>query len=95
MATPITHIVLAEKVFNKHFADKDRKKLLVGTSLPDIKHLGVITREKAHFCGLTINNLKEKDSFEAGFQFHSLVDEIREKFVGENDIYSFRPFLAA
>lgn len=51
MATPITHIVLTEKVFEKFFKDKTRKDFFIGTSFPDIKYLKVIDRDKSHFNG--------------------------------------------
>jgi len=80
MAAPITHIVLAEKVFKKHFSSKNRAEFLVGTGLPDIRHFDNLDREKTHFFGLKLAEIKEENSFMAGFKFHSLVDEVHDKF---------------
>jgi len=94
MAAPITHIVLTEEVFNKHFSDKDRKDFYIGTVFPDIRYLGVIGRDKTHFSLQELNLedvKKEQNSFTAGFKFHSLVDDIREGFVESRDVYSLIP----
>lgn len=87
MAAPITHIVLASKVFDKYFANKDPKKFYVGTSFPDIRYLGVIDRKETHFYNLSINDVIKDDSFNAGLKFHSLVDEVREHYMVENKVY--------
>lgn len=91
MAAPITHIVLAEKVFDRYFSGKERAEFMVGTSLPDIRYLGVIDREKTHSFNLRLADLQVLSSFEAGFNFHSLVDEVRENFVVKNGLYGMMP----
>ncbi len=84
MAAPITHLVLADKVFYKFFKDKKRSDFLVGTSFPDIRYLKVIDREKTHIKNIDLDDVKnEKSSFNAGFKFHSLVDEDRIKFISK------------
>lgn len=91
MATPITHILLADKVFNKYFSDKDKGSFYRGTSFPDIRYLGEIKRSETHFEDVTLFEIKKESSFFAGFKFHSLVDKIRERFIGEQKLYSFLP----
>lgn len=92
MAAPITHIVLGNKVFDKHFRDKNKKDFYLGVSFPDVRYLKVIERNKTHFKDLSLQEIKEeKSSFLAGLKFHSLADEIREKFIVSNDIYSLYP----
>jgi len=80
MPAPITHIVLTEKVFKKHFSSKNRAEFLIGTSLPDIRYFGNLDREKTHFFDLKLADIKNEDSFKAGFKFHSLVDEVHNSF---------------
>ncbi|MBI2465441.1 hypothetical protein HYV64_04845 [Candidatus Shapirobacteria bacterium] len=89
MAAPTTHVVIAEKVFDKFFNGKDIGKFVVGTSFPDIRYLGVIDREKTHFGKIRLSEIILSDSFEAGVKFHSLVDHAREKFVVERGLYDF------
>lgn len=91
MAGPITHIVLTIKVFSRFFKDKDLQKFVVGTSLPDIRYLGLIDRDKTHFKNITLHEIQDLDSFEAGLKFHSLVDRVREAYMVENDYYSLFP----
>lgn len=89
MATPITHILLADKVFDKYFSDKDKGSFYRGTSFPDIRYLGEIKRNETHFKDVTLSEIKKEKSFFAGFKFHSLVDKTRERFIREQNLYSF------
>ena len=91
MATPITHIALTEKIFDKFFKDKKRKNFFIGTCFPDIRYLNVIDRNKTHYNDLTISDIEEDESFLAGVKFHSILDQARQKFILSNDIYSLCP----
>ncbi len=91
MAAPVTHIIFADKVFDKHFRDKDRKQFIIGTSFPDIRYLGAIDRKYTHFDNVFIPQIKTKDPFTAGLMFHSFIDKTREDFVRSKNIYSLLP----
>jgi len=91
MAAPITHVALTDKVYKKHFSDKDKGEFYVGTSLPDIRYLGVVERDKTHFKNLSLKDVVNNNSFDAGLMFHSLVDEVREQFMRRNNYYSLFP----
>jgi hypothetical protein len=91
MAAPITHVVLTNKVLDKFFGDKDRKLFMLGTSFPDIRRLGKIEREKVHFNDFSLVEMKNDDPFTAGLKFHSVVDEVRKKYVQDNNIISLFP----
>jgi len=91
MAAPITHIALTEKIFDKFFKGKIRKDFFIGTSFPDIRYLKVIDRDKTHHDNLSIANLGNDESFSAGVKFHSILDQVREKFIVENDTYLLCP----
>ncbi len=91
MATPITHIALTEKIFDKFFKDKERKDFFIGTLFPDIRYLKVIDRYKTHYRGISIADLKNDESFSAGVKFHSILDQARENFIVENDTYLLGP----
>jgi hypothetical protein len=89
MANQITHIVLAERISNKFFNNFDRKDFLVGTVFPDIRYLKIIDRKDTHFEKITLQDvLDEKNSFTAGLKYHSLVDEVRERYMIEKNIYA-------
>lgn len=92
MANQITHIVLTEKISNKIFGIFDREAFIIGTVFPDIRYLKVIDRDKTHFKGLSLKDvLAEKNSFTAGLKYHSLVDEVRERYMIEKGIYTLIP----
>ena len=88
MAAPITHIVLSDKIFNKHFSKFSEQDFFIGTSFPDIRYLGVIERNKTHFSNVSLQEIKQKDSFWAGLLFHSFVDEAEAQYMRLNNIYS-------
>jgi hypothetical protein len=91
MAAPVTHILLAFQILPS-LPDKDIKEFIIGTSFPDIRYLNCISREKTHVKNITLDDIKrEESSFKAGMMFHALVDEIRDKFMKENNIYSLVP----
>lgn len=92
MSALITHIVLAEKVFEKYFTDMDKREFVVGTCFPDIRYLGVVEREKTHFEGYKFTDLKNEDSFTAGLKLHSIVDnDMNRRFMKESTLLSFFP----
>lgn len=91
MAAPITHIVLADKVYKKYFSDKNKQEFFVGTSLPDIRYLKVVERDTTHHKNVSLKDILNINSFDAGLMFHSLVDEVREKYMKSNEYYSLYP----
>ena len=91
MAGEITHIVLADKVFDKFFQDKNRKDFYIGTVFPDIRLLGIAKREETHpsLQDIKLGNIKqEKNSFLAGIKFHSLVDVVEDSFMSLKGLFS-------
>lgn len=92
MAAPITHIVLTDKVFDKYFKGKNKKDFFIGATFPDIRYLANIKREITH--QESDSQLpKEENSFKAGMRFHSLIDEIWNKFVRPNGNFVLYPKL--
>jgi len=91
MASPVTHIVVTDKVYTKYFSDKDKKEFYVGTSLPDISYIRAIDRDKTHFKHLTLKDVLSSNSFDAGLKFHSIVDKVREQFMVKCNYYSLFP----
>lgn len=91
MASPITHAILTQKVFDKLFSEKNKKEFFIGTCFPDIRYLGVVKREETHFDNVTLKEVLSLDSFNAGLKFHSLVDEVRETYLIKKNYYSFFP----
>ncbi len=57
MPTPITHMVLTEKIYSRAFEEKDRKEIYIGNCFPDIRRVAEIKRTKTHFKNLTMKDL--------------------------------------
>jgi PAS domain-containing protein len=87
MATPITHIALADSVFDTYFEGKSKRKFFVGLLFPDIRYLQVIARDQIHFSHVHIQQIISEDSFLAGAKFHSLIEQIREEFMRAHSVY--------
>ncbi len=101
MAGPITHIILALKMFTCGLLDSntvDMKLFLLGTSFPDIRYLGVIERTTTHSKNISwLDVVNEPSPFLAGLKFHALVDELRETFLEDHGMYNLipkRPYLS-
>ncbi|MFA7718051.1 MAG: hypothetical protein WC875_05030 [Candidatus Absconditabacterales bacterium] len=89
MATPITHIVLMDKIYEEQFGICDKKDFLLGTLLPDIRYLDKsISRESTHSYDITLDAVKSASTcFDKGMLFHSLVDHVRDEFYISKGIY--------
>ena len=88
MAAPIPHIVLAEKIFEKYFSEKNRADFMIGTSFPDIRRMGNFDRRKTHLESICFDELKGESAFSAGFKLHSLVDKTMDVYREETGLYS-------
>lgn len=86
MAAQITHIVLADKIFDKFFVNRERSNFFIGTCFPDIRYLKVIERGKTHLSDMNI--LPTDSDFLAGVKFHAIVDAVQKKCIAESKIHS-------
>lgn len=80
MPAPITHIVLGKKIHQHFFPHLDFPSFIVGTSFPDIRYTSQLTRTQTHLQNIHLKDVDNKNSFLAGFQIHSLIDLIVNKF---------------
>ncbi len=87
MPAPITHIALALLALPS-LPDKDPKAFIVGASLPDIRYLGVATRDETHLKNPSWEHIKKtRSSCMAGFEFHALVDEAHNAYLEQHHVY--------
>ena len=92
MAAQITHIALAEKIFDKYFIKFNKRDFYIGTTFPDIRYLGHIQRELSHFKNVSFQDvIKQDNSFKAGVLYHSFIDEFREQWMTDHGIYDLIP----
>jgi len=90
-AGPLMHQILAEKWVNanEQYHESEVKEFIIGALFPDIRYLGVIARNQTHEQGLNASSLKEPASpFKKGMRHHALLDEVREQYVEQWNIYS-------
>lgn len=80
MPTSITHIVLGKKIHQHFFPHLDLPSFIVGTSFPDIHGISQLTRQQTHLQDIHLKDIDIKNPFLAGFQIHSLVDLIVNRF---------------
>lgn len=89
MAAPVTHAVLTEKVSPLYFSRRNKKRFFVGTLFPDIRYLANVGRGETHLREVSFSQvLKTSDDFEAGLQFHALIDQIWHQLFGSGDFNS-------
>jgi len=93
MAGPVAHIILALGVLARNNeCEQYKKKFIIGTSFPDIRYLEIIKRERTHNNNATLETLNcPTIPFRAGMDFHSLVDEIRLKYMQDHNVYKMLP----
>lgn len=82
-AGPLTHVYLAERwiELNEEYTDEEHRACLLGTLFPDIRYLGVISRDATHEKAITTEAIAATDDpFLKGMRIHAFVDEVREQF---------------
>lgn len=91
MAAPITHILLADK-FLQTAPQFSPATFIVGTSFPDIRHLGSLSREQTHLGPIDLASIREEpDPFLAGMRFHNYVDIARKAYWEQTTVYKRLP----
>lgn len=91
MAAPATHIILSDSVFARWFPENSKRDFYLGTCFPDIRYLGILSRETTHCADARWNDLRTMSAFSAGLRFHSLVDQVREQYMLSHNVYDLFP----
>jgi len=93
MAGPVSHIICALTVLNSgNIQIQDKQAFILGTSFPDIRYMGVISRDQTHKKEVTWHDVQHASSdFEAGMLLHALLDQVREAYVVEQGAYDHIP----
>lgn len=89
MASQITHVVYGKKIFDRIESDLDWAEFIVGTTLPDIRYLAKVDRDKFHYFKTSEDSIPTDSSFNSGLYIHSLVDEKREALITSEGIYNY------
>ncbi len=92
MPTPISHIVLTERIYKKFFKNEDRLQFYIGTCFSDIDKVAKIKKKQTHIYPLYLEDINEDDSpFQKGFKIHSLMDIVRNRYVLVKKVYKLLP----
>lgn len=92
MANQITHIVFADRAYEKHFSHFDKKDFFIGTVFPDIRYLSGTSRRVTHIDEPTIQStIAQPTAFLGGLHFHSLVDHVRQQFMVKTGLFEHYP----
>ena len=84
MSFPITHILAAQQLQQKYFASADRVQLILGTSFPDIRYLGELSRQQTHpQPEHSLAAIARLSDFDIGVQIHLLVDLKHEEYLAK------------
>lgn len=83
MAAEITHILVADKLFDQYFSDKNKADFYIGCCLPDIRYIAPdIKRSATHLPVKNIDDvISEPNALFAGMKFHNLTDHRRNQFI--------------
>lgn len=93
MASQITHIVYANKYFEKHdLLPEEKDEFILGVTFPDIRRLDTsIKRKDTHLHFKLVDlNFENMTPFEAGWKFHLYCDMRREEILNSYDFYSLK-----
>jgi hypothetical protein len=93
MASQISHIVYAKKLFEQYdLLPEEKDEFILGTTFPDIRRIdGDIKRRDTHLrFSLVDLNFDGMTPFEAGWKFHLYCDMRREEILNNYDFYSLK-----
>ena len=92
MAGEVGHVVYAARLLT-HLKDSVHDpEYWVRTLFPDIRHLGVISRQHTHTKGVTLSSLVGTNDFATGMRVHSWVDATREQYLSSQNIKETLPW---
>ena len=96
MAGEVGHVVYAARIATFLGEKINSVSFWAGTLLPDIKHLGIASRQSTHIANMSLDNLVGESDFETGMRVHAWVDKTRNVFLEKANIkeeLSWHPFI--
>jgi hypothetical protein len=93
MPWPVTHILIAEKLYQQFFSNLDYQAFIIGTCFPDIRYPAKIERQLTHWNNFALSELREKSPFQTGMACHSIVDTAWNQYIRihQEDLFSIVP----
>lgn len=92
MAGEVGHVVYAARLLT-YLGDQVRTPAYwIGTLFPDIRHLGVVSRQRTHSKDVGLQSLVGQNDFHTGMRVHAWIDRTREKFFHDHHIKEQLPW---
>lgn len=92
MAGEVAHVVYGARVLT-YLDDKvTSPEFWAGTLFPDIRHLGIVSRQRTHFDNVSLETLAGGRDFETGMRVHTWVDATRDQFLREANMKEALPW---
>ena len=92
MAGEVGHVVYAARMATFLGEKVNSVAFWAGTLLPDIRHLGITSRQSTHHANLSLDALVGKNDFETGMRVHAWIDETRNVFLERSNIKEELPW---
>ena len=92
MAGEVGHVVYATRMATFLGEKVQQASFWAGTLFPDIRHLGVASRKTTHEGNLSLSNLVGDNDFITGMRVHSWIDDVRIKYLHEENIKEELPW---
>lgn len=96
MATPISHVIYADRFLKKHPQKFKWDDFMLGIIFPDIRRVSNVSREETHnrFKNLDLN-FDGLSGFESGWKFHVWCDLRRNEFLRDKKFYEIKGIASA
>jgi hypothetical protein len=93
MAGEVSHVIYGARLLS--FLGEENIKqpsFWAGTLFPDIRHLGIISRQITHPKDIDLKSLTGGSDFATGLRVHAWIDSTREKFLRQADVKDALPW---
>lgn len=87
MSAPISHIAFAEIILQRLPQELKTCDFYTGVCFPDIRYLGGIDKEKTHPHMSSFNDISDDSAFLAGVKCHAYLDQLRDRYLENSDVY--------
>lgn len=92
MAGEVSHVVYAARVLARLGEAVRTPAYWAGTLFPNIRHLGIVSRQRTHAARISLETLVGASDFATGRRVHAWVDTTRSHFLTELNVKELLPW---
>lgn len=92
MAGEVAHVVYAARLLTYLGDEVKYPSYWAGTLFPDVRHLGVVSRQHTHPADVSLHTLVGETDFHTGMRVHAWVDATREHFLRTQKMKEYLPW---